>query len=97
MDGSPIKAEASAAIHAVRLKRLQEAMQAVDAALAEGRAVSAKLLEVSFLLERGIHPQRIKTTFADLPRLLETARALESQQLEIQASDPKMSSRHTPV
>lgn len=71
---------ALAAIHAVRMKRLQQAALALEQALAEGRAVSQELLQVSGLLERGIDPRQIRTAHSDLPRLLETARAIEARQ-----------------
>ena len=89
--------DAQTAIHAVRMKRVRVAVQALEAALAEGRAVSQALLQVSGLLERGIDPREIRTAFSDLPRLLETARDSEAPQFADQARDPKRPARRLPV
>lgn len=89
--------EAQTAIHAVRMKRIRTAVQALEGALAEGRAVSQELLLVSGLLERGIDPRQIRSTFSDLPRLLETARVIEAQQLAAQAQDPRRPARRVSV
>jgi hypothetical protein len=89
--------DAQAAIHAVRMKRIRVAMQALEDALAQGRAVSQELLLISGLLERGIDPRQIRTAFSDLPRLLETARAIEAQQLAEQERDPRRAARRVPV
>lgn len=76
------------AILAVRLKRLRKAAQALEEALQEGRAVRQELLQVSGLLERGIDPQQIRSTYSDLPRLIQTAQALEARLLGDQPPDP---------
>lgn len=62
----PMTPSALAAIHAVRMKRLQQAALALEQTLAEGRAVSQELLRVSGLLKRGIDPRQIRTAHSDL-------------------------------
>ena len=57
----------------------------------------AKLLQVSGLLEPGIDPRQVRPTLSDLPRLLETARAIEAQQLAAQERDPKRAAWRVPV
>ena len=92
-----MKPSALAAVQAVRMKRLHKAIQDLEQALAEGRAVSERLLQVSGLLERGIDPRTIRSTFADLPRLLEMARLIEAQEAAERQFDPKPSVGRTPV
>jgi HPt (histidine-containing phosphotransfer) domain-containing protein len=81
----------------VRLKRLRKAAQALEEALGEGRAVSQELLQVSGLLERGIDPKKIRSTYSDLPRLIQTAQALEARFLADQPPDPIRSFRRVEV
>lgn len=88
---------AQEAIRAVRVKRLQQAVQALESALAEGRAVSEELLRVSGLLERGIDPQQVRCALGDVPRLLEAAREIEAQQAAAQPGDPRRASRRMRV
>lgn len=94
---APMTPTAQAAIQAVRARRLQQAAQALEGALAEGRAVSQELLRVSGLLERGIDPRQIRTAHSDLPRLLETARAIEAQQFAEPHPDGRPPARRVPV
>lgn len=86
-----------AAIHAVRERRMRQAVQALEAALEEGHAVSQALLRVSGLLERGIDPRRIRCTAGDLPRLLSLARDVEARQVADQGADARRPSRRIPV
>lgn len=88
---------ALAAIHAVRERRLREAVRALEAAMAEGRTVSRELLRVSGLLERGIDPQRIRCSAGDLQRLLSLARAIEAEELSAQGPDTTRAGRRLPV
>jgi hypothetical protein len=89
--------EAQEAIQSVRVRRIRQAAQALQQALEEGRAVSQELLRVSGVLERGIDPRQIRTTFGDLPRLLATAREIEAQQAHDQEQGPRGPSRRIPV
>lgn len=89
--------DAHEAIHAVRLKRLRKAVQALEDALSEGRSVSVELLRVSGLLERGIDPRQIRSTMGDLPRLIEVARAIESQHDNAQRHDARRVPSHIKV
>ena len=93
----PVIPDAQAAIHAVHMKRIGVAVRALEEALAKGRAVSQELLQISGLLERGIDPQQIRSTYSDLPRLLEAARAIEAQQLAAQEHDPRRPARRVQV
>jgi hypothetical protein len=92
-----MKPSALSAIQAVRVKRLQKAVQDLEHALAEGQSVSEVLLQVSGLLERGIDPRAIRSTFTDLPRLLEIARSIEAQLEANSQGDTKPPVRRTPV
>jgi hypothetical protein len=93
----PMTPIAQSAIHAVRAKRLHQAVQALEAAMAQGQAVSQALLQVSGLLERGVDPFQIRTTHRDLPRLLEIARAIEAQEFAEPHPDARRPTRRMPV
>lgn len=72
--------------------RLQRAQDAGASAVQAGTAAAATLLQVSGVLERGIDPSRLNLSPADLPRLLELARAIEAEEAML---EPHEASRHT--
>ena len=78
-------------------ERLERALHELQKAIAHGHQVSAELLEISGLLERGIVPARIKTAYGDVIKLMEIARAIEAELQQVKKPSPWRPSRRVPV